>query len=147
MNPKRLLAIVGGFAVGLWFGFQALRRSRDFNRALWWPGVRGRILESVLYRHETRQGTHFRVRYEFTANGEKFEGQTPRLCGDWFLGDKQQAAFVARYVAGQEVEVFHDPADPRRNCLDRTDRSGILAMWVIAVAGTALASALWWLDD
>ncbi|HYC71690.1 MAG TPA: DUF3592 domain-containing protein [Opitutaceae bacterium] len=147
MSPKSLLAICVGFGAGGWFAFQAARRTLAFNRALWWPGVRGTILESVEYRDEVRNGRHFRVRYEYTVNGERFIGSTPRLCGDWFWGLKEQTAFVARYAPGQEVEVFHDPANPRISCLDRTDRSGISAMWIIAVGATGLAAMLVWLDQ
>jgi len=43
------------------------------------------------------------------------------------------------------VEVFYDPMNPNKNCLDRTDRSGITAMWCIAIGGVALASFLLWM--
>lgn len=141
MNPKALLALVVGYGAGVWFTWQALRRTLLFRRAAWWPSARGRILESVEVRDEARHATHYRVRYEFTV-GTRLEGRTPRLCGDWFWNNKQQAAFVARYQPGQEVDVYYDPQDPRMNCLDRTDRSGLAAMWIIALGGTALATLL-----
>lgn len=144
--PKGYLAIGVGFGAGAWFTYKALAQSAALRRAAWWPSARGRILESVLYHDAARKGTHFRVRYEFTVDRTRFESQTARLCGDWFWNNRQQAAFVARYQPDQVVEVFYDPLDPRRNCLDRTDRSGLAAMGVIAGAGTLLASLLVWLD-
>jgi len=141
MTGKAILAIIFGYGAGVWFASSAIRRSMLFRRATQWFSARGRILESTTYKEPGSQKTHFRIRYEFEM-GEHIEGATPRLCGDWFWGNKDQNAFVARYVAGQEVEVFYDPMDPKRNCLDRTDRSGISAMWCLAAGGTALATLL-----
>ena len=144
MTGKAILAMVVGYGAGAWFTFSAIRRTLLLRRATQWFSARGRILESTTYKDPGSQKTHFRIRYEFEM-GEKIEGTTPRLSGDWFWGDKDQNAFVARYVAGQEVEVFYDPMNSKRNCLDRTDRSGITAMWCIAIGGIVLASLLVWL--
>ncbi|HKS36171.1 MAG TPA: DUF3592 domain-containing protein, partial [Verrucomicrobiae bacterium] len=114
------------------------------KRAQRWLSAPGRIVESTLYKDPHQNRTHFRIRYEFSV-GEKIEGATPRVSGDWFWSDKQQAAFVSRFVPGQQVEVFYDPRDPKQNCLDRNDNSGIAAMWVIAAGGTLLASLIVWL--
>jgi hypothetical protein len=145
MNAKAILAICIGYGAGVWFSFLALKKRALLDRARGWMSTTGRILESTLYRHPTRNGTHFRVHYEFMV-GEKIVGTTPRAAGDWFWNDKEQAAFVARFVPGQEIEVFYDARDPRQNCLDRSDASGITAMWIIALGGTLLASLLTWLQ-
>ena len=145
MTTKALIAICVGYGAGIWFSIQALRRRALLNRARQWLSVRGEIIESTTYRDPNRNATHFRIRYRFVI-GETIEGSTPRVSGDWFWNDKQQTAFVARYVPGQQVEVFYDPRDPRQNCLDRTDTSGIVPMWVIAAGGTILASLLVWLQ-
>jgi hypothetical protein len=144
MQLKAILAICVGYGAGLWFGILALRKQLLFNRAMGWLNTRGRILESLVYRDPRRNATHFRVRYEFFVD-YRIEGSTPRIAGDWFWNQKQQAAFVARYVPGEEVEVFYDPRNPNWNCLDRTDRSGITCMWLIALGGILLASLLVWL--
>jgi hypothetical protein len=141
---KAILAMAFGYGAGVWFTVSAVRRTMLLNRANQWFSARGRILESTIYREPGSGKEHFRIRYEFEV-GERIEGTTPRLCGDWFWGSKDQNAFVARYVAGQEVEVFYDPRDPRRNCLDRTDRTGVTAMWCLAGGGVALASFLLWM--
>src|SRR5829696_5578777 len=130
MQPKGILAIVVGYGAGIYFATSAWRKSSLLRAASRWPSVRGRIIESTLFKNALGK-THFRVRYEFVA-GERIESDTPRLCGDWFWNNEAQAAFVARYAPGQEVEVYFSPRDSRQNCLDRTDRSGITAMWVIA---------------
>jgi hypothetical protein len=142
---KEYAIVVAAFGVGVGFAYKAIVQAGSFRRAAWWPSARGRILESVLYQDAARKGaTHFRVRYEFTVDRERLEGQTPRLCGDWFWSNPQQAAFVARYQPGREVDVFYDPLNPKINCLDRTDRSGITAMAVLAGAIFALVSVLAW---
>lgn len=110
----------------------AVRKQREIERAQWWLSARGRILESTIYKDPSSGHDHFRIRYEFSA-GEIREGSRPRIAGDWFWTDQLQAAYVARYSVDQEVEVFYDPNDPERNCLDRDDRSGILVMWAIVV--------------
>ncbi len=145
MTPKAILAICVGYGAGVWFSALALRKRAAMERAKSWLSARGRILESTVYKDPNRDATHFRIRYEFHV-GERIEGSTPRIAGDWFWNKKQQAAFVARYAPGQEVEVFYDPRDPKQNCLDRIDNSGISAMWMIALGGTLLASLLVWVQ-
>lgn len=142
---RGFIAICAGYGAGVWFTIRALRQRAAIYRARDWLSTRGRILESTLYKDPNRRGTHFRVRYEFHV-GERIESSTARLAGDWFWNNTQQAAFVDRYQPGDEVEVFYDPRDPKRNCLDRTDRSGVGVMWMIALSGTLLASLLVWLQ-
>jgi hypothetical protein len=144
MSPKLVLAILVGYGVGIACSISALRRALALRRARAWRSTQGTVLESTTFVDE-HQRTHFRVRYEFVGI-QRMEGSTPRLSGDWFWNNAQQAAFVARYRPGAPVEVFFDPADPRRNCLDRTDASGVTALWVLALGGVALASLLVWLS-
>ena len=144
MPIKAILAICIGYGAGIWFFVLGLKKHLLLAKAMGWLPTRGRILESLVYTDPTRNRTHFRVCYEFFVD-ERVEGSTPRIAGDWFWNQKQQEAFVARYIPGQDVEVFYDPRNPTRNCLDRTDRSGITCMWLIALGGTVLASFLVWL--
>lgn len=147
MLLRSLLAIAFGFGSGLWLSWVALRRSREMARAQQWRSTSGRILESAIYVDRAKRQKHFRVRYEFTAV-ERMEGATPRASGSWFFSDRAQRAFVARWTPDQTVEVFFDPADPRKSCLDRSDRSGITVLWVMALGAIALAAVLtWYLND
>lgn len=138
---KTVLAIALGLGFGSWFSWVALRRSRDMARAQQWRSTSGRILESTLQVVDRKK--HFRVRYEFTAIG-RVEGETPRVSGDWFWSDRGLRAFVARFAPGQTVEVFFDPHDPRKSCIDRSDRSGITALWVLALGLIGMAAFLTW---
>lgn len=135
-----------GFGAGIWFSVAALRKMLALQRVKHWPSIEGRVIESVLFQDpERKNATHFRVRYEFVI-GDTIIGSTPRFSGDWFWNNKQQAQFVARFVPGQAVEVFYDPKDPTKNCMDRDDRTGIIILWIIAAGGTLLASLLVWLN-
>lgn len=142
MTGKATLAVFFGFSAGVWCAISAARKTRALQRANFWPSVRGTITESFLYQDPSRKNaTHFRVSYEFVV-GDQIRGCTPRISGDWFWSNKHQAAFVAKYVVGQEVDVFYDPRDPKRNCLDREDKSGISALWMIAGGLIALATVV-----
>ena len=53
-------------------------------------------------------------------------------------------AFVARFPVDQSVEVFYDPENPGRNCLDREDRGGLLPLWVGAALAVICTALLAW---
>jgi hypothetical protein len=140
-DAKALFAIAAGYLAFAGCGCSALKRTLQLAKARHWPGVRGRVLESTEYIDPRSGKTHFRVRYEFVV-GDRIESATPRLAGDWFVSNKDQTDFVARYRAGQEIEVFYDPRNPTANCLDRTDKSGIKALWILSLGGGLLATVL-----
>jgi hypothetical protein len=140
---KGIIAICVGYGAGIRFSILAIRKQTLLDRSQRWLSAPGRILESTLIRNARGHGS-FRIRYEFYV-GERIESSTPRLSGKWFWTSKQEAAFVSRYASSQEVEVFYDSRDPKQNCLDRTDRSGITVMWLLALGGIFLGSILVWL--
>ncbi len=143
-NEKIFLAIAAGYGAALWCGTSALRKSWLLARARRWPSTRGKILEAVFYEEQDPDRTHSALRYEFTV-GERIEGCTGRLSGGLFWSKDEEADFIYQFVMGDEVEVFYDPADPRRNCLDRDDPGGIFMLWFTAAAGAIIASACaWW---
>ncbi len=145
MAIKEVFAICFGYGVGIWFTMSALKKRALLARARRWLSTRGRILEAALYQTPNRKYTHIRIRYEFYVGG-KVEGSTPRLSGGWWWNYKQQVRFVSRYAPGQDVEVFYDPRNPKQNCLDRTDKSGIIIMWILAAGGSLLSSFIVWLQ-
>ena len=144
MTVKGVLAILCGYGFGIRFTILAIRKSIAMRSAQSWHSTRGTILESGTFIDEQKR-RHFRVRYEFVGV-QRMEGDSPRLSGDWFWNDAQQEEFVARYRPGEPVEVLFDPRDPHRNCLDRSDRSGVTSLWVLALGGIAAASILVWLS-
>jgi Protein of unknown function (DUF3592) len=144
MNTNAILCIPIAYGAGIWCGIKAFRNWRRFSEAKYWPSVQGTILESVIIPDVENKRTHFRVRYEF-ALGDRIESCTPRLSGDWFLNNRLQEEFVARYSSGQTVEVFYDPRDPKLNCIDKTDKSGIHVLGWISLAGFVGGSVLLYL--
>jgi hypothetical protein len=144
MTLKGLLCIFFGFGAGAWFGYLALKKFLLMGRAKYWPSVHGLIIDSAIVVDYEQKKTHFKVRYEFVI-GERIESQTPRIAGDWFFSNKKQEAFVARYSAGQLVEVFYDPRNPKINCLDREDQSGIIALGIVSIGAILLSSFLSWI--
>lgn len=140
LDPEVLFALFGGYFVFLATGVGALWLSARLRRARHWPSTRGRVLESFEYKdHQGR--THYTVKYEFTVS-ERIVSETPRACGDWFLTGAHQTAFVARFVPGHEVEVYYDPLDPRQNCLDHQDATGIKALSIFSAMAFASASVV-----
>jgi hypothetical protein len=128
-----------GWAVGC--AVSALRKTSALRKAVHWPSVPGTIIESF---YLGGRGNAYSIRYVFVA-GHEITGKTPRLCGNWFWRAKQVKALVARYQVGEEVEVFYDPTNPKRNCIDREDRRGIELLWVGAAVWTLFTALLAWL--
>jgi len=156
--PRLLLL---GYTAGpaVWCAVTAARKTIAFRKAAHWPSVRGKIIASQACRG-TKGGGYFHIRYEFVAAYEitsptsrlpghahgfsTITGSTPRLSGNRFWSLKQAQEFVDRYPVGQEVEVFYDPKNPKRNCIDREDRRGIRLLWVGAAIATLCTAVLAW---
>lgn len=158
-NTSSILWICGvGYGLGVGCAVAAARKTVVFRKAVNWPSVWGKIVESETW--SDRNGDHFRIRYEFVTAQEipgsavqgrghshcfqKVIGSTPRLSGSWFWSARRMHEFVGRYPVGQEVEVFYDPKHPKRNCLDRKDRRGIGTLWSCAAFAAIITSLLGW---
>jgi hypothetical protein len=91
-----------------------------------WQSGRGVVSSSELgFRDEDNV---LRIRYEYVVErfpDQTFQGTTPRACGGAFRSEEDRRALVARFPAGSPVDVFYDPRNPRRSCLDRSDMSAI----------------------
>ncbi len=122
---------------------QFLKTWENYRSAQSWKVAHGVILESVVYRDAARKAEHFRIRYEFTV-GERIEGNTPRASGDFFYSDKIQREFVTRYRTGQAVVVYYHPGNPRKNCIDRTDGSGVVAKAGMFLITLFISGVLGW---
>ena len=132
-----------GFGTALGCAVAAARKTITFRKAVHWPSVPGTIVESWTRYQARGGGGSFRIRYAFMV-GHEITGSTPRLSGSWFWTTTQMEKFVARYPVGREVEVFYDPENPRRNCLDREDRGGLLPLWVGAALAVICTALLAW---
>jgi hypothetical protein len=158
-NAQAMTWICGsGYAFGVGCVLAAAYKAAALRRAAEWPSVGGKIVESETW--SDRNGEHFRIRYEFLAGQEnptsgvqgrghshcfrEITGSSPRLSGSWFLNGRRMHEFVDRYPVGQEVEVFYDPRNPKRNCLDREDRGGIRTLWGCAAFALILTTLVGW---
>jgi hypothetical protein len=140
---KTIFTMVVGYGGGLMFTTMAIQKAAAIKRAKNWLSTRGRVLESTVIEIPERRTSEMRVRYKFD-HGETIEGSTPRLSGDVFASKSSQAAFVSRFVEGQDVEVFFNPMNPHENCLDRTDKSGIANMAVLALILFVIGVGITW---
>ena len=152
-----------GSAVGC--AVAAVRNTIALRKAAHWPSVRGTITAShatpgVKGGRGNLGSGHFRIRYKFQVPHEiasptsrppghthgftQVTGSTPRLSGTWFWSFKPMQEFVHRYPVGQEVDVFYDPGNPKRNCLDREGQRGIRLLWFGAAVATLRTAALAW---
>ena len=139
--PEIILYCAVGFGTALACAAAAARKTMAFRKAVHWPSVRGKIIKSDAF--HCKYGSFCRIRYAFVV-GHEITGTTPRLSGNWFWTSTQMDAFVARFPVDQSVEVFYDPENPRRNCLDREDRGGLLPLWVGAALAVICTALLAW---
>jgi Protein of unknown function (DUF3592) len=137
MHTEAILPILSLYAMGIYFAIVAIRKGRLLRTAMQWASSPGQIVASEVVKSDCR------IVYEFIA-GEKILGDTPRLGGNWFLTKGGVKRFVAQYVPGQQVTVYYDARDPRRNCLVRRDFAGIIALWVVAGTFFIAASVVLW---
>lgn len=146
MDTEAILLILLSYACGIYFAIVAIRKGRLLRAAMQWASSPGQIVASEVVKSPSvmvgARQIDCRIVYEFIA-GEKILGDTPRLGGNWFWTKGGVKRFVAQYVPGQQVTVYYDARDPRRNCLVRRDFSGIIALWVMA--GTIFIGASAWL--
>jgi hypothetical protein len=141
-NRLKLMAcLVVAVCIPLWMFFLFLRNVWTYWSAQGWAVAHGVILESVVFVHEARKAEHFRIRYEFTVL-ERIEGNTPRASGDFFYSDEAQRDFVNRYRSGQAVAVYYDPRNPKKNCIDRTDKSGVVAKGLMFLMTVVMSGGL-----
>jgi hypothetical protein len=95
-----------------------------------WPSVRGTVLSSRVELRESGEGgvmEHPAVVYSYEVKGETYKGERiapgPSLSGS---GAKQ---VVARYPAGNQVNVYYNPKDPSDSVLER--KATILWVWIL----------------
>jgi hypothetical protein len=145
MHIKALLALAIGIGASFWFGVLAVHKWLLIRRASRWDTTMGEVIESGTFKNAEGK-THFKVCYRFKTGTRELVGDSPRISGDWFLSNGQQQAFVDRFLVGTQVPVYFDRSRPERNCVDRTDRTGVYVLATIAVGAALLSGLLIWLN-
>jgi Protein of unknown function (DUF3592) len=141
MDWHDCLCILLLYSFGIYFAIVAVRKGRLLRETMQWASSPGQIIVSEVVKSERQ--IDCRIVYEFIA-GEKILGNTPKLGGNWFWTKSGVKHFVAQYVPRQQVMVYYDASDPRRNCLVRRDSSGIIALWVMTGVVFLVASVWLW---
>ena len=87
------------------------------QRAIGWPGVTGKVLESFVNKEDGMYKPE--IRYEYRAYGEYHIADCWRLgatASSWGKASSKRA--VAKYPAGASVTVFFNPERPREAVLE-----------------------------
>ena len=150
-NASAALFVTFFAIVTLWFGVAVKMWSSAAKR---WPRAKGVILDSksdaVRARfHDISSGYSSwsflhrnRTIYSYEVAG------VPYITDQLNFGNQMYATFrwlarwqAAKYAAGQEVEVFHDPNNPAKAVLD-TGTPGLFLIWGTAAVLFGFAAAL-----
>ncbi len=115
-----VLAGVGGYA-WLWLGSLQVFRRRT------WSCVPGTVLRSQVVRRtgpdDPQTATYeARIEYEYAVGDRTLRGRTICSRGGELDAPLRQRAEqrCLRYPVGAEVDVFYDPAEPGKACLERS---------------------------
>ncbi len=122
MATLLFVGLLFGLFVVVFIPFEMYKKAQAES----WPSRKGVITLSTATRHSERAGRTGTVPY-YTAevcgiykdNGEKFCVDRIRYGGFRFGAGKDAAReTVARYPAGREIDVYHDPDEPQTTVLE-----------------------------
>ncbi len=95
---------------GEWVNFETLSLvSKD------WPRADAVIVDSQLKQRRGTRSTNrrndsiFQIRYEFTVNDKRYEGDTVQFV---VATEKQKKSWAKLYTEGKRIKVSYDPTDP-----------------------------------
>lgn len=142
-TPARVI-LVFSLLVLLLLAGATLLKAREARKARAWPGVQGRItvsrrIEGPVEPVSTNAPLPPEIEIEFTYEvaGTSYIGDRPTLAER--IAGTEADRLLARYPAGTEVTVFHDPADPSVSVLERDTPDGMAGGCLLAViAGLAV---------
>lgn len=110
-----------GLAISVTGTLMAADQVRGLDRALrsrGWRAVMGRVIDTATMRVRSPVAVFSSpaVLYEYTVDGETYQGQTINYVGSVTLG--AAVRLVRRYRPGQRVTVHYDPAHPHLAVLE-----------------------------
>lgn len=119
---KKTAYLVGGIAafvfalfaaVACWFGFQTMQASAD------WPSTKGVIDSSTVERKlGIKQKWQANVLYSYRVDGRAYSNNRLRFADTTGSAKHLQEAWVERYPAGAQVDVYYDPNDMSNSVLE-----------------------------
>jgi len=144
MSGTVLLAWAFASIGPLLFGSKALRGWARVREAQKWQMTSGTITVSgIQHGHDGggNQVSEAKIEYEFEVDG-RVVGTTPLASDQLFFGPDDMGAFVRRFPVGAKVDVFYDPSNPSRSCVDRSDVTSIKTNAILAGALAALGAVV-----
>jgi hypothetical protein len=135
MSRLWAFVFVGAGAAVLGYGIRLIRDARACAN---WPQVDGRILRaeiSVVGRERNRITYAPNVTYTYSVAGKPYESSRLTLVPRNSISRQAVEGTLARFPVGQNVRVFHDPADPANSVLLTTTTG---AEWAYPLGGLVL---------
>ncbi len=138
------MVVLGGsvvIAAGLYMIGRDVSEWREANDSLSWKSVEGRITEFTATRvtggAKSGGGHRIRIRYRYAVAGRTFEGH--RINVGNHLDEDVRRDIATLHPVGNEVTVYHHPAEPSRSVLET---GPVFALpWVFFPGGVLAAAA------
>lgn len=146
MNGRRLF-VLAFTVLGLWCLVNGTSRAIEGLQAHGWPKVKGRIVTIKV--DELRTSHRIRVArlcldldYLYMVDEVIYEGH--RLGSGWacYGSEERARGILARYKAGDEVQVYYDPARPERSMLEPGLNWTVFFLWGVAAIVLSLCLPL-----
>jgi len=105
-----------------------------------WSRTKGEVLESEVVRDvsgDVQGATRTfgaRLRYQYIVDGQKFECGTLCVGGELNTGSRQRAQDRCdQYPVGSQVDVYYNPKNPRKACLEQRGEGALILILIGAV--------------
>jgi hypothetical protein len=123
-----VFVVFGLVLLGFWY-----RGQKRAKRAMTWPQVPGKIIESTIVGAKNFDGgdEKARVLYSYVVNGISLHSKS---VGAGVLSSP--AGIVKRYPVGKQVQVYYDPENPKSAFLERS-RSGPIIILLLSIVNLA----------
>lgn len=138
MNFQQILLTVCVVLASVHFFMAALNIFRvKYSES--WPSTKGIILNSEVSCMGSSTGnTTFRtmIRYRYAVGTEEFICSTLCIGGELVTSERQRVQDRCdKYPVGSEVEVYYNPKNPRKACLEKRSE---MTLFLIALGGCLL---------
>jgi len=141
-------------SIGFFLLSKAIHTRRLAAAAVQWPVAEGTVIAAEIIKRTSKSEDEFdsyipRVRYAYTANGVRREGDAIRIGLEdmGYIQERQASDHMARYPVGATIAVRYDPQNPEQAVLE-TGQVGagrkLFAGTILAGIGVAaIVFAIW----
>ncbi len=148
MNRAWLSLILGSLVAAgcLLWSVKLVRDFQEVRTCSSWPTVIGVVTGREVEQADPQEPKYVpRVRYTYRVGGEELSGEGPWLEERRFTSRTKAEAELSPFTVGEDVEVYHDPAEPSRATLVPGALSQVLKnlaiAWGLAIFWGAVAVA------